>query len=216
MRCKLGDLIFIKHGYAFKGENISTIDNGIVLVTPGNFLIGGGFKESKCKFFNAEYPNDYILHGGDLIVTMTDLSKDIDTLGYSALVPYSEHRIYLHNQRIGLIESIDEKIDKMYLYWLMRSPMYQKSIAATSSGSTVHHTSPARIYEYGFDLPVLSVQIRIASILSAIDNKICNNTMINENLPFRLVIICYIFTFDTSISPFISFGSKVSRRAERC
>ena len=42
---RLGDIIDIKHGYAFDGEHIVSDDNGIVLVTPGNFKIGGGFKE---------------------------------------------------------------------------------------------------------------------------------------------------------------------------
>lgn len=46
---KLEKLISIKHGYAFKGNDITTEDNGIVLVTPGNFAIGGGFQEEKCK-----------------------------------------------------------------------------------------------------------------------------------------------------------------------
>ena len=48
----LRDYIKIKHGFAFKGDHISTIDNGTVLVTPGNFSISGGFKEEKCKFFD--------------------------------------------------------------------------------------------------------------------------------------------------------------------
>ena len=130
----IGDFIKIKHGYAFKGDNISTKDNGIVLVTPGNFEIGGGFKEQKCKFFEGEYPNEYVLETDDLIVTMTDLSKNVDTLGYSALVPFSDKRIYLHNQRIGLVQFISDKIDKHYLYWYMRTAKYQKTIAATSSG----------------------------------------------------------------------------------
>lgn len=180
--CRLGDLIKIKHGYAFKGNYISTEDNGIVLVTPGNFKIGGGFKEEKCKFFTSVYPIDYVLKPGDLIVTMTDLSKTVDTLGYSAIVPNSK-RTYLHNQRIGLINIINSTIvDKKYLYWLMRSPKYQKTIAATSTGSTVHHTSPNRIYEYEFDLPQISVQRKIAGILSDIEEKINKNSAINNNL----------------------------------
>ena len=48
---KLGDFMRIKHGFAFKGDYITAEDNEIVLVTPGNFEIGGGFKEKKCKFF---------------------------------------------------------------------------------------------------------------------------------------------------------------------
>lgn len=80
MKCKLGDYIRIKHGFAFKGEYITAENNGVVLVTPGNFEIGGGFKEDKCKFFNGDYPKEYVLSPYDLIVTMTDLSKQGDTL----------------------------------------------------------------------------------------------------------------------------------------
>ena len=170
---KLGDLIEIKHGYAFSGEHIVENDNGIVLVTPGNFRIGGGFKEEKCKFFDGEIPTDYILQEGDFIVTMTDLSKTIDTLGYSALVPKSK-RTYLHNQRIGLVTFKSDKCDRGYIYWLMRTHEYQRSIANTSTGATVHHTSPKKIYDFDLELPSLATQRRIATILSRYDSLIEN------------------------------------------
>ena len=177
----LGDFIKIKHGYAFKGDFITTEDNGVVLVTPGNFEIGGGFKEKKCKFFSNDYPEDYVLNPGDLIVTMTDLSKQGDTLGYSAIVP-SSSRTYLHNQRIGLVNVFNPDADKDFIYWFMRSPHYQKTIVATSSGSTVKHTSPSRIGEVEFDLPPLNEQKVIATTLSEIETKIQNNHLINDNL----------------------------------
>ncbi|WP_052486398.1 restriction endonuclease subunit S [Prevotella pectinovora] len=170
---KLGELIEIKHGYAFSGEHIVEDDNGIVLVTPGNFRIGGGFKEEKCKFFDGEIPADYVLKEGDFIVTMTDLSKTIDTLGYSALVPKSK-RTYLHNQRIGLVTFKSGECDRGYIYWLMRTREYQRSIANTSTGATVHHTSPKKIYDYDLEVPPLPIQHRIATILSRYDSLIEN------------------------------------------
>ena len=170
---KLGELIEIKHGYAFSGEHIVEDDNGIVLVTPGNFRIRGGFKEEKCKFFDGEIPADYVLKEGDFIVTMTDLSKTIDTLGYSALVPKSK-RIYLHNQRIGLVTFKSDECDRGYIYWLMRTREYQRSIANTSTGATVHHTSPKKIYDYDLEVPPLPIQHRIANILSRYDSLIEN------------------------------------------
>lgn len=177
----LGDYIKVKHGYAFKGEFFSTDDNGVVLITPGNFAIGGGFKQDKCKFFTSTFSGDYVLHEDDLIVTMTDLSKNIDTLGYSALIPNS-NRIYLHNQRIGLVQFLSDKLDKHYLYWFMRTEFYQKSIAGTSSGSTVHHTSPDRICAVEISPPDIVEQTKIANILDNIENKIANNHRINKNL----------------------------------
>ena len=179
----LRDYIKIKHGYAFKGKNICTVDNNVVLVTPGNFAISGGFKEEKCKYFVGEYPSDYVLKADDLIVTMTDLSKEIDTLGYSALVPHSDNgKVYLHNQRIGLVKIKTDEIDKHYLYWFMRSPYYQKIIAATSTGSTVHHTSPDRIMDIEIELPELEKQKKIAAFLDNIEDKININININKNL----------------------------------
>ena len=177
----LGDYIRIKHGYAFKGDYITTEDNGIVLVTPGNFEIGGGFKEGKCKFFSSDYPDEYVLSAGDLIVTMTDLSKQGDTLGYSARVPQSGRK-YLHNQRIGLVDVFNPAADKDYIYWFMRTPRYQKTIVATASGSTVKHTSPSRICAVEIMLPSLCTQRKIAALLSSLESKIKSNKRINDNL----------------------------------
>lgn len=184
----LGDYIRIKHGFAFKGEFISSENNGVVLVTPGNFAIGGGFKEEKCKFFQAEYPDEYVLKPGDLIVTMTDLSKQGDTLGYSARIPKSE-RVYLHNQRIGLVDVFNSDADKEYLYWFMRSGKYQKTVVATASGSTVKHTSPSRICEIEINLPPIDVQKKIAAVLSVLDSKIELNQRINENLERQVIML---------------------------
>lgn len=171
---RLGDIIEIKHGYAFSGDHIIEEDNNVVLVTPGNFRIGGGFQEKKCKFFNGDLTSDYILNEGDFIVTMTDLSKTIDTLGYSAIVPKSKNRIYLHNQRIGLVHFKNDICDRGYIYWLMRTRDYQRTIANTSTGSTVHHTSPSKIYDYEFETPDKATQHRVASILFHYDSLIEN------------------------------------------
>ena len=196
---KLGDYISIKHGFAFKGKGISIEDNGIVLVTPGNFAIGGGFQEEKCKFFNGEYPSEYVLSPDDLIVTMTDLSKEMDTLGYSALVPRSK-RTYLHNQRIGLISINSEEIDKHYLYWFMRTKKYQRIIAGGASGTTVHHTSPNRICNVDVEFPNMLTQKKIAGILDDIERKVKQNVEINKNLQEQAQVI-YNDMFITNANP---------------
>jgi len=80
----------IKHGYAFKGEHFSDTATPEILVTPGNFKIGGGFKLDKLKYYSGPFDSEYRLNAGDLVVTMTDLSKAGDTLGYSAFI-YRHH-----------------------------------------------------------------------------------------------------------------------------
>ena len=171
-KVRLNELIKVKHGFAFPGQFITSEMTDRILVTPGNFCIGGGFKHGKFKYFSShDYPAEYQFLGGELIVTMTDLSKETDTLGYSAIVP-SDGKIYLHNQRVGLVESISSQSYLEFIYWLMRWRDYQEFIVNSASGTSVMHTSPSRICEFEFELPPLPQQKAIASVLSSLDDKI--------------------------------------------
>lgn len=76
---KLADHVDFLHGFAFKGEYFNDDGNGDILVTPGNFEIGGGFKSQKFKYYSGPDAPDYFLNANDLIVSMTDLSKAGDT-----------------------------------------------------------------------------------------------------------------------------------------
>lgn len=169
-KCKLRDIAHIKHGFAFSGEFFSDIDNGIVLVTPGNFAIGGGFQEIRNRYFISDYPEEYVLHAGDLIVTMTDLSKKADTLGYGAIVP-STGKIYLHNQRIGLFDKLDDHMDRVFMRWFMQTEEYRKEIVRTSTGSTVHHTSPDRILDSEIIIPPIEEQMVFRRFAEQIDKS---------------------------------------------
>jgi type I restriction enzyme S subunit len=180
---RLGDHIHVKHGFAFKGQFFSDEPTENILLTPGNFNIGGGFKSGKLKYYDGEIPEDYILSEGDILITMTDLSKAGDTLGYSAKIPPHSGITYLHNQRLGLVELLNDELDLEYIYWLLRTRRYQYYIVSTATGSTVRHTSPKRIYGYEFDAPSdKEEQRQIAAILSSLDDKIELNLQMNQTL----------------------------------
>lgn len=150
-KVSLGDFLSVKHGFAFKGEFFKDNESNNILLTPGNFNIGGGLKLNKVKYYDGPVPEEYILKQNDLIITMTDLSKEGDTLGFPALVYESNDKNYLHNQRLGKIE-LKNGYDELYLYFyhLLCTPAYRGLILGTATGSTVKHTSPGRIEEYEF------------------------------------------------------------------
>jgi len=182
-RNKLDHLIEIKHGFAFKGEFFSEKSTPYQLTTPGNFAVGGGFKPGKGKFYSGPFPDDYVLYARDLIVTMTDLSKAADTLGYSALVPETHGTTWLHNQRIGRVNvKPGAPVSRDFIHYLMRSPEYRHWVVSTATGSTVKHTSPTRICEYEFMLPPVLVQKEIAETLGALDDQIILLRESNETL----------------------------------
>lgn len=170
-KVELADLIDIKHGYAFKGEFFSEVEQDDILLTPGNFKIGGGFNKAKFKYYNGEVPEAYILERNDLVVTMTDLSKAGDTLGYPALVPTIDSKRLLHNQRIGRVLFKEDLPLKYYLYWMMRQNDYRHFVLGSATGSTVKHTSPTRICDFEIALPDRNILEQFESIISGLSDK---------------------------------------------
>ena len=184
IEASLGELIDIKHGFSFKGEFIHDEPRGDILLTPGNFAIGGGFKADKFKYYDGPVPDEFVLSERDLLVTMTDLSKQSDTLGYPAFVPArTDGRCYLHNQRLGKVVLKDqESLNIRYLHYLMCSQEYRHEVLASATGTTVKHTSPERVKRFRFMCPPLPEQRAIAHILGTLDDKIELNRRMNETL----------------------------------
>ncbi len=170
--CKLGDLLQIKHGFAFLGEHFASAGTHVVL-TPGNFLEEGGFKEKsdKAKWYNGPIPSDYVLSKGDLIVAMTEQAEGL--LGSSALIPQSG--VYLHNQRLGLVQIRDRKqTDLHFIYYLFNSKPVRQQLRGSASGTKIRHTAPSRIADVKVRVPPLAVQRRVTGILSAFDELMEN------------------------------------------
>jgi len=178
---RLGDILDISHGYAFPGSGFSDEAGFPTLLTPGNFAIGGGFKSAKTKTFVENYPDLYELAGGDLVVSMTDLSKEGATLGLPAIIP--EDGIYLHNQRVGLVLIKEERlIERRFLSYFLRTSDYRSHVLGTATGSTVRHTSPSKILAFQATLPCRWKQVAIAEVLGALDDKIAANIKIVSTL----------------------------------
>lgn len=180
MKRPLGEVMRVKHGYAFGGGDFSEDPGLPTVVTPGNFRIGGGFQDARAKTFSGEIPSGYVLKPDELIITMTDLSKAADTLGSPALVPGD--RVYLHNQRIGLVQiTRPDRVDTKYLHYRLRLQDYRHHVVATASGTSVRHTSPGRLESFKTELPPLPTQRAIAEVLGALDDKIAANERVTSS-----------------------------------
>ena len=172
----IGELVDIKHGFAFKSKYFA--DEGeYVVLTPGNCHTEGGFKNKgeKEKFYAGEFPDRFLLSRGDLLVVMTDLVNSAPVLGGSFLIPADGR--YLHNQRLGLVIQKDpESSDKRFLFYLFNTHNYRGQVKGSASGATVRHTSPGRIRACKVLIPDnVKDQRKIASILAAYDDLIENN-----------------------------------------
>lgn len=167
----LGELLDVKHGFAFLGQHFGEAGTHIVL-TPGNFFERGGFKPKgdKEKWYSGAVPDEYVLRRGDIIVAMTEQAEGL--LGASAIVP--EDDLYLHNQRLGLVQIRNGEADPGFIYHLFNTKSVRQQIRASASGAKVRHTAPSRIAAVRVSVPGIKEQQRIGEILSAYDDLIEN------------------------------------------
>lgn len=163
----ISDLGFIKHGFAFKGEDFTEDETSLLLISPGNFKISGGFNFERNKYYEGKYPKNYTLSENDLIVNMTDLSKNGDTLGNTALIPIINFKTLLHNQRVGKFE-LNSLTHTFYLYFVTNQKDYKHYILGTATGTTVRHTSPDRIANFQILIPKEEVINKFNFLISPI------------------------------------------------
>ena len=85
-------------------------------------------------------------------------------------------------QRLLTLRGKDGVLDNNYLLYLLQSPYGQGLLKERETGTTVTGIKQAEFRKIIVNLPDITIQKKIGSILSAIDQKITCNTKINDNL----------------------------------
>jgi type I restriction enzyme, S subunit len=182
---RLGDIVAIKHGWPFQSDLFSEDLTGRpIIVSIGNFEYTGGFRfeSTRTKEYCGEYPPEYELSSGDILLVMTCQTAGGEILGIPGRIP-DDGRTYLHNQRMGKVDLLrPDLVDLDYLYWLFLWKPFNQSLFNSASGTKILHTSPGRIAAFKFFLPPLPEQRAIARILGALDDKIELNRRQNTTL----------------------------------
>jgi type I restriction enzyme S subunit len=168
------ELVNIKHGFAFSGEFFTSMPTEFILLTPGNFHVNGSLYFGRnTKYYSGSVPNEYVLENGDLLVVMTDLTKEMAILGNAVLMKSSQP--VLHNQRIGKVlikENNHNHVIKPYLCLLFNSTHVKNHVKNTATGTTVRHTSPTKMLEPLVPVPTKNEQEKIVSILASVADNI--------------------------------------------
>lgn len=181
IKCKLGELLKIKHGYAFKSENYVDKSN-YALVTLANISETNNFKFNyeKTTFYGSDFPNEFILKPGDLIMPLTE--QVVGLIGNSAFVPKINDLTFVLNQRVGKVICNENKINKYYLHYLLATQIVKEQLEYRASGTKQRNISPENVYDVTVYIPELEIQNKIGKTLYNIENKINNNNRIISEL----------------------------------
>ena len=102
-------------------------------------------------------------------------------LGEAALMPAGVKACL--GRRMGLLRPNIGKVIPEYLLYAYLSPYFQQTIVSnTIRGATVDRIALSELPEFGIRIPALPEQIKISSLLRAIDSKIELNNHINAEL----------------------------------
>lgn len=110
---------------------------------------------------------------------------------------------------------LNKSVDDSYIYYLLRSPLFEGYLRTMQTGSTIHHISLETMSDFPLpNLPPLDSQILIGKLLADIDDKIANNSRIMKELEdtARLVYDYWFTQFDFpdgSGKPYRSSGGKM-------
>ena len=212
-RYKLGELLSIKHGWAFKSENYVK-DGKTALVTLRNISEDSRFvfDVNKTTYYGGEYPEEYNLNEGDLIIPLTE--QVVGLLGNSAFVPNFSDIKFVLNQRVGKVQEKYEKIDKIFLKHLLSTTTVRTQMEYRASGTKQRNISPKDIYDIEVYIPELVIQKYIGRILYNLDKKIQINNQINQELE-AMAKTLYDYWFvqfdfpDQNGKPYKSSGGKM-------
>ena len=159
----------------YRGKTPKKKNFGIPLITAK--IVKQGKILEPTEFISVEDYNGWMTRGmpkiGDVVLTTEAPLGEVAQL--------KDSNIALA-QRIVTLRGKKDFLDNGYLKYFLQSKEGQKRLVARESGTTVSGIKQSELRKVLIDFPSYIEQKSIASILSAIDDKIENNLAINKTL----------------------------------
>ncbi|NUQ68952.1 MAG: restriction endonuclease subunit S, partial [Phycisphaerales bacterium] len=147
-RVRLSSVCRVQNGWAFDGEGFST-NTGTPLIRIRDL------KTNVCSLrFVGEYPKEYVVRNGDLLIGMDGEFRCYRWRGGDALL----------NQRVCRLLPDRERVAPGYLHYLLDE--FLREIEDRTAFTTVKHLSSRDVQSLEIPLPPLAEQERIAGRLT--------------------------------------------------
>ena len=131
----LGTHITIKRGISYKSNEIK--DTGIPFINLNSFYLDGKFKFEGTKFFTGKTKNDDFISSGDLLIAVTDVTRNADIIGKAFILPDLFNNSPVMSCDVAKISS--SELNNFYLERLFNSSSYHEYIKNFASGTLVLH-----------------------------------------------------------------------------
>ena len=172
---KISDLCDFQNGYAFNSSDY--VEEGMPIIRMSNISIDGNLNltSENTKYYpreKVEILKKYVLNKNDVVMAMTDMTKDMGIIGKTAII--DEDNKYLLNQRVGRLIIKNPKIlDYKYLHRYTNSPRFLDYAKQQCSGGVQLNLSTKAILNHKIILPsTIEEQQEIVQVLDTMNDII--------------------------------------------
>lgn len=127
--------ITFQRGISYTSDEIS--DTGLPLINLNSFSLRGEFKYDGTKSFSGKYKKESLTFTGELVVAVTDVTRNADIIGKAFIVP----DIFDNGALIScdVVKISSTRLTQYYLAQLFNSQHYHDYIKYFASGTLVLH-----------------------------------------------------------------------------
>ena len=167
---RLGDLVTLKGGFAYKGEHLGSGE--VKLLGMGVVSHSERFLKNGMRSYGGEFSESFRANSGDIVIATRQQSDNLPILGCPALVPsdLTDTDIVVGTNLYKVTNQSD--VDNKFLYWLLRGNEYRNRILECSKGTTVRMITKDAVENFTFPCPPLPVRREISHFLDALDDRI--------------------------------------------
>jgi type I restriction enzyme, S subunit len=133
--CILGDHVTFKRGISYKSGDIQ--DEGVPFLNLNSFSLSGEFKQAGTKYYNGKFKPESKLEAGELVIAITDVTRNADIIGKAFVIPDIFDEKPLISCDVACVSS--KTFGEAYLEQLFNSESYHKYIKHFASGTLVLH-----------------------------------------------------------------------------
>lgn len=137
-KSKFFEVFDFVRGKSYTSKELSK-DTGAIMVNLKNIRAFGGYKRNAEKRFTGVYNKSQLLVGGDIVMGVTDMTKERRLVGHVALIPKFNEKVIFS---MDLIKLIPLTVSKNFLYCAFQYGGYSEKISPLANGVNVLHLKP--------------------------------------------------------------------------